>query len=439
MKVATQNLILVAPIFLLLSVITGLLLFVSERHEVRWGLESEALGLAQTIAGFTDPSVLPAGGPAVQSRIDRIVKFGQARRIEVADLTAGRPRLVAEAGEAARGPASLDAHTLERVIAGQSITRPAPGAADRLLAASPIRGRDDRVSGVVTVEIDITALATHRALVASQTAIISIVLLAVGGLVSLVLSRIISRELARLTRTAEAFAAGHYEAGFTPGVIDEVNVVGSTFGIMGSVLRDATDRSTREMLQLERFNTDRDLTECYADRFAAPISSTHGGFDVAADRLGAAAHGDFWFVTAAGHESFACLGCVDGPSSLETLTVASAAGVVIQEALSGGVTPADAMQRAAAIFPVHCAMVAAWRTGDRRVSIHRLDSAGALHHTSTDIARGQTAVMTTLDDGSNRKAVRYAAGFAFESPVVCVRELQRFLGGAPGGVLALQG
>jgi hypothetical protein len=129
---------------------------------------------------------------------------------------------------------------------------------------------------------------------------------------------------------------------------------------------------------------------------------------------------------------------VEASPSLDALTLASAAGVVVQEAVSGGVMPEEAMRRAAEIFPVHCAMVATWRTGDHHVSVHRLDPAGSIHRASVDLAAGQTTVMTTLDDERNRKAVRYAAGFRFDSPVVCVRELQRFLGGAPGGVLALQ-
>ena len=136
MKIATQNLILIAPIFLVLAVITAVVLFVSERREVRWGLDSEAQGVALTIAEFTRASTLAAlPGETPKDRearlrppIDRVLKFGHARRVELFVMEAGQPRRILDIGERAGTPPSIDADTLDRVIDGAVPVDHAPGA-----------------------------------------------------------------------------------------------------------------------------------------------------------------------------------------------------------------------------------------------------------------------------------------------------------------------
>ena len=303
MKIATQNLILIAPIFLALAVITAFVLFVSERREVRWGLDSEAQGVALTIAEFTRASTLAAlPGETPKDRearlrppIDRVLKFGHARRVELFVMEAGQPHRILDIGERAGTPPSIDPDTLDRVIDGGVPVDDAPGASDRQAAYAPIR-TGSQVHGVVVVEASLAPLFAHRHEMIFLTAAIAVGLLGIGCLVSLIISRIISGEIGRLTRTAEAFVAGAYDARLERGAIEEVAVVGSTFGIMGSVLKDATLRSTREMVQLERFSTETDLGVSFAERFARPIAEERGGLAVAIDRIGPSMYGDFWFV-----------------------------------------------------------------------------------------------------------------------------------------------
>jgi HAMP domain-containing protein len=292
---------------------------------------------------------------------------------------------------------------------------------------------------VAAVETSAAPLAEHRAAIVRRTTIVVLALLVVGCLVSLGISKLIAGEIGRLTRAAKAFAAGDYDARLAPGPVEEVAVVGSTFGIMGSVLKDATLRSTREMLQFERFNTEANLSEQYADRFAAPVAITHAGLSLAIDRLGPAMHGDFWFVRTEGPRSQACLGRVDRAASFDAVLAASAAGTLLQDALARGQSAPDALAQAADLFPLHCCVLLEWGTAGAPPTLHRLRSGEPLTRSPLDPRPGRTVALTTLDAESDRKAARYADAYAFDTPRSCVEELRRFFGdGTPGGVLALQ-
>ena len=448
MKIATQNLILIAPIFLVLAVITTLVLFVSERREVKWGLDSEAQGVALAVAEFTRAATLTEAGAGETAKdrearlrppIDRVLKFGHARRVELFVMEAGQPRRVLDLGERAGAPPSIDADTLNRVLGGTVPVREAPGAADRLAAYAPIRAGTE-VKGIVVAESSLAPLFAHRQQILSGAAMIAVALLVIGCVVSLIISRIISGEIGRLTRTAQAFVAGVYDARLERGAIEEVAVVGSTFGIMGSVLKDATLRSTREMVQLERFSTEADLGVSFAERFGQPVAEQRGGLAVAIDRIGPPMHGDFWFLRLFGDDHVACLGRVDGPPSFKSMVAASATATLIEEMLAGGATPERSLEQAAELGPLQRGVLARWRTGAAsQVTVWQVRSGRPIERSSVEPGRGRTRAFTTLDEEFDKKATRFADAYTFASARQAVEELQRFAGaGVSGGVLAIQ-
>ncbi len=448
MRIATQNVLLVAPIFLLLALTTSLLLFFVERREVEWGLDSGAQGLALAIAEFTSadavtkaasPTAVPADIAAVRDPIDRILKFGQATRVEVFDATSGTPLRVLDVGERSGTPPSVPSETLRLVLEGRTVSHTVPGANDLLSAYAAVRGSDGRPRAIVSVETSLASLRAHEEGVVLKVVPISLLLLLVGCAVSLVISRIISGEIGRLTATAQAFAAGDYDARLEPGPIEEVAVVGSTFGIMGSVLKDATLRSTREMLQLERFNTDAELSERYAERFAGPIAGERGGVRFAVDRLGRAMHGDFWFIRSHETAHYACLGRIEDATSFQAMIAASAAATFVHDAVAGGMPAQAVLLEAAALCGLHCCALLQWADGDPRVDLHRLWPDGRVERSGFELPAGGTRALTTLDQEPDRKARQYVETYSFATPAGCVEELQRFIGdGTRGGVLVLQ-
>lgn len=446
MKIASQNLILIAPIFLVLAVITAFVLFVSERREVRWGLDSEAQGVALAIAEFTRASTLtPLPGETSKDRearlrppIDRVLKFGHARRVELFVLEAGQPRRVLDIGERAGTPPSIDPDTLDRVIDGAVPIDDAPGATDRQAAYAPIR-TGSQVHGIVVVEASLVPLFEHRHEIIFGTAAIAVGLLGIGCLVSLIISRIISGEIGRLTRTAEAFVAGAYDARLERGAIEEVAVVGSTFGIMGSVLKDATLRSTREMVQLERFSTEMDLGVSFAERFAQPVAEERGGLSVAIDRIGPPMHGDFWLVQSIGEDHVACLGRVAGAPSFKSMVAASATATLIEAMLAGGATPERSLEQATELGPLERGILARWRTGAAdRVTVWQLKSGERVERSSVELGPGRIRVFTTLEEEFDARATRFADAYTFATARQAVEELRQFAGAeVSGGVLAI--
>ena len=446
MKIATQNLLLIVPIFLLLAAATVVLLFFSERREVRWGLESQAQGLALSIAEFTDAAAVAAvtdtngeaDAPALRAPLERLLKLGQAHRVEMFDLASGAVRRVIDVGARVGTPTPVDERLLLQAARGELVTRDVEDAGV-LKAYAPIRDEQGVMRALVAVETSTAPLVEHQASVVRRASMALLALFVVGCLVSLGLTKLITGEIERLTRAARAFASGHYDVRLAPGPIEEVAVVGTTFGIMGSVLEDATLRSTREMLQFERFNTEASLSAHYAARFSAPAAGDSAGVRFAIDRLGPAVHGDFWFHHSEQGRHWACLGRVSLPASFDAVLTASAAGALLHEGVARGADMPALLAEAGALFPIHCCLVLQWGDGDNRIAVYRLSDGAPVSQDWLEPQPGRTIAFTTLDEASDRKAARYANAYAFETPRSCVEELRRLFGdGTPGGVLVLQ-
>jgi HAMP domain-containing protein len=292
--------------------------------------------------------------------------------------------------------------------------------------------------GVASVETSLAPAIAHRAAVLRRTAMMVLALTVVGGLVSMLISTVITRDIGRLTRTAEAFAGGTYDARLAGGAIEEVAVVGATLGIMGSVLEDTRLRATREMLQFDRVNPDQALAAAYAERFARPVVGAFDGVRLAIDRLGAPTHGDFWLVSRRGGTR-ACLGRVEAETSFDAVLAASAAAALIEEGLGRGEAVEAVLAATTAIVPLHCAIVLEWTGSTRPLAVHRLQAGEAPTREELTPGPGETVAVTTLDRESDRRTARYAGAHAFDSPERCLEELHRFFGGGTdGGVLVLQ-
>jgi HAMP domain-containing protein len=446
MKIATQNLLLIVPIFLLLAVITSLLVFFSEQREVRWGLESEAEGLALTIAEFTDAASLAAvasGDNASAARLReplaRVLAFGQARRIDISAISGSHVRPLLGAGEDHGVRPAFDAEALGRLLQGQVVVTDVAGS-HALVAHAPVRDAAGTPAGVVSVMTTLSPVAAHRTMVLRRTASILLALFVMGGLVSLLISVVITSEIGRLARTASAFAAGDYDAALAPGVIEEVAVVGATFGIMGSVLQDTTRRATREMLQFDRFDTEGTLAEFHAARFSAPVVAEHAGLRIAIDRIGPALHGDFWFARGEAGRAHACLGRLDGPPSFDVVLTASAVTALLQDCFARSEDAAQTLLEAARLFPLHCCVWLEWTLESRgQVTVHRLGQDGAVARETLRLDLTRPTALTTLEPNADRQALRYADAYASDTPHGVVDELRRLFGArTQGSVLALQ-
>jgi HAMP domain-containing protein len=414
---------------------------------VRWGLEREAEGLALAIAEFTDIRSLASQvtsedrgivSAPLRAPLERVVAFGQAKRIDIAAIDGTHVRPILGAGERHGELPAIGEQALGRLLQGEVVVHHLP-ATDRLVAHAPVRDAAG-TPGVVSVETSLAPVAAHRTAVLRRTATILLALLVVGGLVSLLISTVITGEIGRLTRTARAFAAGDYDAALAPGAIEEVAVVSATFGIMGSVLKDATLRSTREMRQFDRFNTEATLAEFHADRFSAPVVAEHAGVRLAIDRLGPPLHGDFWFADGDERRGHACLGRLDGTASFDVVLAASAANALLRERCARSENAADVLRETLDLFPVHCCLLLEWHADTRgAVTVHRLGQDGTVARETLRLDPTRTAALTTLEAGADRQAVRYADAHAFDTPRSLVDELRQLSGAsAHGGVLALQ-
>ena len=60
MRIRTQNLIVIIPLFLGMAVATGAMTYSTARQEMLWGLEEEATSLSIAISALERPNSFPA-------------------------------------------------------------------------------------------------------------------------------------------------------------------------------------------------------------------------------------------------------------------------------------------------------------------------------------------------------------------------------------------
>lgn len=93
MKIRTQNLLTIVPFFLVLAASSSALLYFTKCLEYQESLNAEAKALAVTIAEFVDPASLSDPSGRLLISLERVLRWGQARRIFFLSPNSVEPQL----------------------------------------------------------------------------------------------------------------------------------------------------------------------------------------------------------------------------------------------------------------------------------------------------------------------------------------------------------
>jgi HAMP domain-containing protein len=464
MKIRTQNLLAIVPLFLFLAVASSLLISFAERRELLWGLREEASSLAVASAEFIDgqgyATLVSAGTRApyfagLSVSLERILHRGQARRIFGLSADGGRTLFTLDAGEnGAEAPASatvtrgippmhglgyepvLDAK--KQPIASRPVAMDTarffasapprapqyfvsdvrdtgPGDA-RMTAMAPIADAAGRRVGILGVETDAEEyVVTTRRILGTSAWITGIVLL-VGTVVALGVSGLVTHEVQDLTRAAVDVKLGNLDRSIQPGRIQEVGDLAGTFNTMSAVLKDVLSQTRRTLIEGEQFRTEEDLAEVYNELFWPPLSSCHDGVAAAARQIGKGAAGSFHALLTSPHGGCAVVGRVGGSSPVTAALEASAACLLLQQEVAA--TDADtALRRVKELFDVERLECLCWDRATMagcRWSFSAAAGCGAREPVCFE--PGRPLLLSTLRADVQETVNRYASRFARLSP-----------------------
>lgn len=364
MKIRTQNLFSILPVFISLALICGALLYYVERQERLWGLSEEAKTSALSIAEFTAqryndasaPVYLPKNDPQYMLAMERILSHGRVLRIY--EITPDSRQVVwgvpAKPVEFISNK-NRSALTSEMVRDGGYVSDIIKPDVDRALIRgfAPMLNKDGKLLGSIGVDIDATSYVKDMHTLTVDLAWMGAVVILIGFIVVYYISQIITRDVNGLSSAASNILKGNLESGvtddpggkitdirITEGRLQEVADLSNTFNTMNDVLQDILSRSKRTMIEGEQFRSNAELANAYLERYRPPISVTLNGLRIAANAVGVSP-GAFWDVFEYDGSAYVILGQINGGDSLTSaVSAASVKEFLVNRIKSSGIDSA---------------------------------------------------------------------------------------------------
>jgi hypothetical protein len=250
-------------------------------------------------------------------------------------------------------------------------------------------------------------------------------------------SFLITREIRGLSKTAAAFASGNYDAFLRPGAIREINITGSTFQTLGSVLKAVQDKSKRELEQAEQSQSDKDLALTYSDISFNLVENEIAGVEIAGRRLDQRNVGDFWGAAAREGGGVAVLGRVAEGKDLNLATSAAAAATFLLQS-SCSRTLLESLQEAMLLFPLDICTVIEWTSDAAQWQCHQVDHYQLVDPPHLAACSDEFLVATTLPPATESGVRKLLRIFPLRTSKAIVDELCRCLRESEmGSILAL--
>ncbi|HEY9815347.1 MAG TPA: hypothetical protein V6D20_06040 [Candidatus Obscuribacterales bacterium] len=298
MKIRTQSVLAILPIFISVAAINGFLTYTSEQQENRWALEEESVALTVAIAEFMKGDRFHHGLSSSPEDIENATAFE--------DLEVSLERILL------RGQAK---YILTRSLDGQQLLhhfstghpqdehQPLPPEAlqsleDDSIWISPIRFLNADISilesctllsnrGTPT-SILCTGISANPFLqqmtMSRQKVLASTTVIVVTGLVlTLSIATVMARKIRQLADAAEVVAAGNYNQRFDIDMIQEVRDLSNTLSTMSSVMGETLMRAKRSLVENERFRTISTLAQTYQSTVNHSIRLQTNGIEIAGE------------------------------------------------------------------------------------------------------------------------------------------------------------
>lgn len=367
MSIRRNIILLTVPLFLVLAMVNGALLYFQERAEMAHALREEALAAALTSAEFIASMDDPRMALMEPLRARSLRRAAQS----IAGLDALYLVLPGQPPHALIPPLEpLSLQGLARPEKAIILSFDADGPQPRhVVALAPSAG-----GAFVAARIDAEPMFAR--LSAIREAILAIVLVAgvlAAGLAWFVARRIV-RELDENRRAIAAIGGGQTAGGDEALTIRETRDLAGAVRLMEASSRAAADRSRRVAMRQDRERTPASaLAASHAAHFAA-VSRRIAGAAVAARIAGGAEPGSFFALCDGGTRGMVAIGRCGGASLQAAFANARDARAFLEKEFAGS-TGAACVAAATARYAIEDIRLAEWQTGESTAQLLKMSDA----------------------------------------------------------------
>ncbi len=361
MNLRWQTLLAIVPIFLAVGVISGWLRIRSEESELLWGLRERgqaiAVGVAAHAGGarwFSDSEPSAHVDKALEDGLKSVLDLSGVRQVYFADVdgkrilmqraapfdTSRTPLVVSEAVTSIRnGPFTTD------------IFRDRESGDASLYSYAQVLSPGGEPVGMVGIETSAIEYEKQWGASLRQTLAIGLAVVALGVVAAMIVSGIIRSRVERLTAAVRSLVRDQYDLRLEPGIIREINDLGSTFNTLGSVLGEIVSKTKRSLIEVEQYRTEEDLRSTYRDEFYPPQWKECGTTQFIGCVANEKCIGDFFEIIDVPDGVFAVLGRISAGNLTERMTCATAASALSRELIANR-GPVEAWKGVCELFPL---------------------------------------------------------------------------------------
>ncbi len=385
MKIRTQNLLTILPIFIGLGVILSFFKYTTERQELLWGMQEEISSLAVTISEFLtedDIKKIFAGQDIVS--VQKLKKWSMSKEGMEDNETRNRANYIINSLYLLVPNGRKLVNILHekkpkqiqwREVDALSVSENTGSGADKLkknMYISSVKYDDENNAYMSTfislakttvyngekefylgLDTDVSYYDRHLATLFQNTVIFATLTGILGVLIALFLSRVLTKKIKRLNEAAEKVIMGQYNQPIETGSIQEVSDLGNTFNTMSSILQEILSKTQNDLVVAEKFLTEKDLSFKFQELTLKPIDLSIGGVEVKLRFLGNDSSGDFWGHSKVGVKNFIILGRVASEETyFQTSLSASGAFSIFEKSLASGNSLPDAISKVHEIIDI---------------------------------------------------------------------------------------
>ncbi|HYC02383.1 MAG TPA: hypothetical protein VED40_03775 [Azospirillaceae bacterium] len=434
MKIRTQTLVAIVPLFLGLMAVDGALIYFSQSKEMMWGLRKELRSVVVSTAEHTASVMAQTPDPqALRARLQPIFeRIAEANKLELLRLTTPSGEVLVNTGtrpnrssalavlpEAARALEADQEFYSEIVERGDA----ADDASDLArIGLRRVRDAEGRVIALVQVESDADVyrqeMADTARLIAGGTGIV----LGVALLLAWILGGRIGGRIKLLNQRATELVDGRLERWQPVGGVREIDELDGSFQTINSVLNSELGKSRRKLLENEQFRTREDLLETLGETIMKPIGGRFGGREVVARCINPLS-GYFMEMAEAGDGTVVVMGRASDPDAVDRSVTASSLLFLLRQTLRSKPVP-EALERVRELFPEAEVICLTWEgpaAALRRIDLTR-DGRIEEKRLSLDTAHRSCAVHN-LEGNGGAVLQRYLDRYASLRPAELVRDL----------------
>ena len=434
MKIRTQTLVAIVPLFLGLIAADGALIYYSQQKELMWGLRRQVRSLTVATTEHTRAALAQAPGTdalraTLQPIYDRIAETNGLNLLRLSAptgeilVTAGaRPERASAVAVLPEVPRALDG-------GGAFVSDIVRHASDdtAMVGVQRIDGPDGKPLAIVEVETDAAVFEAEMAGVFRLILISSGVVLLAAMALAWVLGGKVSSKIRQLNQRASDLVDGREGRWEPTGGVREIEELDDSFRTIHSVLNSELGKSRRKLLENEQFRTREDLLETLGETIMAPIEGRLGGREVVARCINPLS-GYFMGTVELGERAIVVLGRASEADPVDRSVTASSLLFLLRQTLVSRPVR-EALARVAELFPGSEIVCLKWDGAGAPVRRIDLSRDGRIEERTLTIETGeQSCAVHNLEGNGGAILARYLDRYAGLRPTELVRDLDVVLG-----------